>query len=132
MVAISAALRAALRFELKRGIREFVQEFIGERRAAQKEALEGNVGDLKLECEGIVADLRSPQYATFQQDVDTIVEDLQERVAHIQELVSASEKFQAYCEEFSMPEVISSRPCQIPCLYAWLPLQLLSCVLWVL
>lgn len=67
--------------------------------------MEGNIGDLKLECEGIVADLRSPQYATFQQDVDTIVEDLEERVVHIQELVSASEKFQSYCEEFGMPEV---------------------------
>lgn len=83
----------------------FLQEFIGEQRAAQKDSLEANVGDLKMECEGIVADLRSPQYATFQQDVDTIVEDLEERVAHIQELVSASEKFHSYFEEFGMPEV---------------------------
>lgn len=84
-----------------------VQEYIGERRVAQKESLEGNIGDLKLECEGIVADLRSTRYATFQQDVDTIVEDLEERVAHIHELVATSEKFRSYCEDFGLPEVRS-------------------------
>lgn len=49
------------------------------------------------------------RYATFEQDVDVVVEDLTERLEHMRELTRDAEKYGTYNEELNMPEVRNVR-----------------------
>lgn len=46
------------------------------------------------------------RYSTFEQDVDVVVEDLQERMEHMKELSRNAEKFANFNEKLAIPEVL--------------------------
>lgn len=81
------------------------KEFIGECQADKRAALAAKVTALQDECAEMAVEVKGARYATFEQDVDVIVEDLRERVAHVEVLRQAAERYKAYAAEFGLPEV---------------------------
>jgi hypothetical protein len=81
------------------------KEFLGECQADKRAALAANVTALQDECKEMAAEVKGARYATFEQDVDVIVEDLRERVAHVDELQRLAVTYKAYTAEFGLPEV---------------------------
>ena len=60
---------------------------------------------LREEAETMALDLKKGMYIDNESDVLDVVEDLQERVAHMAEMKAACERFKLYQEELGLPEV---------------------------
>jgi hypothetical protein len=80
-------------------------KFLTAGRAAQQAALLASRDAAAAEAASMSAEVAEARYATFESDVDVVVEDLRERVAALAALRQQADAHAAYARALGLPEV---------------------------